>query len=118
MQMSLSCRTMPSLDLEVTMEVIDSTADIEASGFLTRRPDEASLFEIDPDSEEDGDENRASLFDQFSAMDGEFSIRNEDDGFETDPVEAGSRRSLETESDLEDGEDIELDLLDDLDPMT
>jgi len=94
----------------------ESGADIERSGFLTARPDEASLFELDPGSEESDDENRASLFEQFSAMDGEFLIKNEDDGFEVDPVESRSRRALETESDFEDGEDIELDLIEDPDP--
>lgn len=114
-----------SSDLEITMDVIDSLSDIQRSGFLTERPDEASLFELDPDAEEDPEAARARLIDQFSAMDGEFRIKNENDGFETEDEEAASRRALEAESDFDLDEQIELDvvepdmmLIDDPDPMT
>lgn len=111
-------------DLEVTMDVIDDLSDIGRSGFLTERPDEASLFELDPGTEEADEEARRSLFEQFTAMDGEFRIHNEDDGFETEPAEASSRRAFETESDFDEGEEIELDLIEEIedpvdpDPMT
>ena len=111
-------------ELEITMDVIEDLSDIEKTGFLTAKPDEASLFELDPGSEEAEEEARRSLFDQFSAMDGEFRVLNEDDGFETDPAEARSQHTFETESHFDVDEKIELDLVEDItdpvdpDPMT
>jgi hypothetical protein len=100
-------------DIDVTMTVFDSVADVDVDLLVDARPAddryEEDLFDLDNDGIPDDREDETGLFDQYRELDAEFEIADENDGFELDDVAHRDWREFASEDDFEENEKLDND---------
>lgn len=109
-------RAVAESDLDVTMTVFESIADIDedllVDAPLAEERYEEDLFDLDNDGIPDDEEDETGLFRQYHDPAADFEIADENDGFERDNEAGRAWHEFATEDDFEEGEKLDEDAYD------